>query len=150
VGLATVPTCVTVVPYTRTILNTIRPFNIIVTRNKGKIVDFWHDQPFGPIPAVADAIWQRVSLTGKRIVSKVYIGKTDLGYLRKVAIRDTVLDLWVTARPIIHMLARLGTKTLLIWGDFLIKIPACDTLANVKAETFAPHIHLDLSMIDMN
>lgn len=100
------PTCDTVVPHTRTISDMFDLLNVLVADDVVKTGDFWRAQPFVPLPLPSEIrptnyhdLAAPESLAGKRIgVPKMYVGKTDAEYCRKVAIRQTVLDLWEQAR----------------------------------------------------
>ncbi|KEF55648.1 amidase [Exophiala aquamarina CBS 119918] len=101
------PTCDVVVPHTRTVADMFCLLDAIAVEDRDTNGDFWRGQPFIKLPEVekfrpksyhdlADA----EALTGKKIgVPKMYIGEVDSDpRARKVHTRQSVIDLWMSAR----------------------------------------------------
>jgi Asp-tRNA(Asn)/Glu-tRNA(Gln) amidotransferase A subunit family amidase len=105
------PTCDTVVPHTRTVEDMFALLDVIVVHDEEKACDFWREQPFVQLPEVDTvrpktfhALSDANALEGKKIgVPKMYIGGVDSDpTARKVHTRQSVIDLWTTARKILE------------------------------------------------
>ena len=107
------PTCDVVVPHARTMTDMFALLDVIAVKDDKTTCDFWREQPFIELPEVDNvrpASYQDLSevdaLAGKKIaVPKMYIGGKDSDpRAREVHTRQSVIDLWNSARRAIESL----------------------------------------------
>ncbi|KAI4855153.1 hypothetical protein E4T45_03410, partial [Aureobasidium sp. EXF-8846] len=142
------PTCDTVVPHTRTMVDMFTLLDVIAVKDDKTTCDFWREQPFVELPEVhtvrptsyqdlADAN----SLANKKIaVPKMYIGGKDSDpRARNVQTRQSVIDLWNNARK---ALESLGASVVEVDFPVVNKFDVTD----VEDETSAPPHHNEVDM----
>ncbi|KAL2797643.1 amidase signature domain-containing protein [Aspergillus keveii] len=149
------PTCDTVVPHTRTVEDMFALLDVIVVHDEEKACDFWREQPFVQLPEVDTvrpktfhALSDANALEGNKIgVPKMYIGGVGSDpTARKVHTRQSVIDLWTTARKILE---GLGATVEEVDFPFVTKFEKSDENDPVQGTSVAPPHRNEVDMCQL-
>ena len=127
------PTCDVVVPHTRTLEDMFNVLGVITAQDPTKVGDLWRQQPHVQLPDPSTILPKSFhdlvsdsSLIGKRIgVPEMYIGGSSTDSSKPVTTRQSVIDLWKTARVDLEALG----ATVMTTKDFPL-------VTNYERETF--------------
>ncbi|KAJ5614545.1 Amidase [Penicillium herquei] len=102
------PTCDVLVPHTRTVADLFQVLDVLATRDKDPVGDFYNEQSITPLPSIDSIrpetfsiLQDKSSLQGKRIgIPSMYIGGDDSNILpvSRVHPRESIIKLWKAAR----------------------------------------------------